>query len=110
MEWAFCARTILYTAVVAVDPLPFPAWSLPWPSGCFDSFFGLSWIFGLGGLAGFVFVCLVFLFTKSFGTPYLWPLVPFNGPAFLRLLFRTPVPEVGGGPCPQRDESIGFRR
>ena len=64
----------------------------------------LGW--GLGG--GVRLWCLVFLFTKSFNTPYLWPLVPFNGPAFLRLLFRTPVPEVRARPMSQRDESDRF--
>jgi len=36
--------------------------------------------------------------TKSFGIPYLWPLVPFDGPALLRVLFRYPIPQVAVRP------------
>jgi stage V sporulation protein AF len=48
-----------------------------------------SW-FGLA--AGCIFWLLVLLFTRSLDTPYLWPLVPFNGKALLDILVRSPVP------------------
>jgi len=106
----FVPETILYTAVVAIGSFALPSLEFALAIRMFRLLLlVLAGFFGLGGLAaGFVFVCLVFLFTKSFGTPYLWPLVPFNGPAFLRLLFRTPVPEVRARPMSQRDESDRF--
>ncbi|HBI56874.1 MAG TPA: hypothetical protein DEA85_01590 [Firmicutes bacterium] len=30
--------------------------------------------------------------TRSFGVPYLWPLVPFNAQALLAIIVRKPVP------------------
>jgi len=36
--------------------------------------------------------------TKSFGIPYLWPLIPFDGPALLRVIFRYPIPQVAVRP------------
>ena len=36
---------------------------------------------------------LVYLvFTKSFGVPYLWPLIPFNWTALKNVIVRAPVP------------------
>ena len=49
--------------------------------------------FRLPGLVGGLLV--VFLFystTKSFGIPYLWPLLPFNWNALKSVLVRSPVP------------------
>ncbi|GIP32475.1 spore germination protein [Paenibacillus sp. J2TS4] len=45
---------------------------------------------------GFLIGCFVWflllLFTKSLQTPYLWPLLPFNGRALLDVIVRSPVP------------------
>jgi len=51
---------------------------------------------GLG--AGLLVTLLTMGLTKSFGIPYLWPLVPFDGPALLRVLFRYPIPQVAVRP------------
>ncbi|MBE3583044.1 MAG: spore germination protein [Limnochordaceae bacterium] len=48
-----------------------------------------------GTIGGLTVIFLFFAFTRSFGLPYLWPLIPFNGPALLRIIFRAPVPMVG---------------
>jgi stage V sporulation protein AF len=51
---------------------------------------------GLFRLPGFVAVTmatfLLLMTTKSFGLPYLWPLIPFNGGALKDILVRPPVP------------------
>jgi stage V sporulation protein AF len=48
-----------------------------------------SWVGMLVGFGGFI----VFLVSmRSFGVPYLWPLIPFNFKALLSVLIRAPVP------------------
>ena len=48
-----------------------------------------SWVGLMVGLGGFI----VFLASmRSFGVPYLWPLIPFNFKALLSVLIRAPVP------------------
>ncbi len=40
--------------------------------------------------------------TNSFGLPYLYPLIPFDGKALVRLLFRFPIPQLGIRSAPKR--------
>lgn len=54
---------------------------------------------GILGIPGFVIgifcILLSIIRTKSFGnTSYFWPLIPFNGKAMSRILFRYPTPKV----------------
>lgn len=51
-----------------------------------------AWLHAWGLLIGFVAWFIVLLTTRSIGTPYLWPLIPFNGRALLDILVRNPVP------------------
>ncbi len=51
-----------------------------------------------GVLLGLVLNFLLLLQTRSFGVPYLWPLVPFDGPALLHVLFRQPQPAIAVRP------------
>ncbi|MCK9222256.1 MAG: spore germination protein [Limnochordia bacterium] len=106
----FVPETILYTAVVAIGSFAIPSLEFSLAIRMFRLLLLiLAGFFGLGGLGvGVLFVFLVFLFTKSFGTPYLWPLIPFNGSAFVRLLFRTPVPEARERPMAQKDGTDKF--
>jgi len=48
----------------------------------------------IGVLATFLFLASL----RSFGVPYLWPLLPFNGRALWRILVRGPTPERGRRP------------
>jgi len=50
-------------------------------------------IFRLPGLIiALLIVLLGTVLTKSFGVPYLWPLIPFNYGALKSILIRSPVP------------------
>lgn len=60
---------------------------------------------GIGLAIGIAFTLTWFGFTKSFGLPYLYPLIPFNGKAFLRLMFRMPILEVGVRTSPEDGRS-----
>ena len=52
-----------------------------------------------GLLIGFVIGVALLATTKSINTPYLWPLIPFDGPNLVKALFRLPVPVVGRRPA-----------
>ena len=50
-------------------------------------------LLGLWGYIGTIAVGLIFLATmKSFGKPYLYPLIPFNFKALLKSVIRYPIP------------------
>ena len=54
-----------------------------------------SVLFGWWGFGGaFLTTVLIMGLTKSFGVPYLWPLIPLAWPALLRVVFRYPIPDV----------------
>lgn len=51
----------------------------------------LTGLFKLPGLLFGMGVSLLGLATtKSFGVPYLWPLIPFNGKALISIFYRQP--------------------
>jgi stage V sporulation protein AF len=90
----FVNEVILYLAVSAIGTFATPSYefslatrlvriSLIVAVGFFHTYG-----FVIGVLAWFVFL----LFSKSLNTPYLWPLIPFNGKALLDILVRAPVP------------------
>lgn len=92
----FTGEAILYTAIVAICGFATPSIEFGNAMRLFRYllFFGAvigGW-WGLG--SAFIITLLVFGLTKSFGVPYLWPLLPFDGPAFLRVIFRYPIPQV----------------
>lgn len=96
----FTGEAILYAAIVAICAFATPSIEFSMAIRLFRYllFFGAvvgGW-WGLG--AAFIITLLTFGLTKSFGIPYLWPLIPFDGPAFLRIIFRYPIPQVAMRP------------
>lgn len=96
----FTGEAILYTAITAICGFATPSVELGNALRLFRYvlFFGAvvaGW-WGLG--AGLLLTLLTMGLTKSFGIPYLWPLIPFDGPALLRVLFRYPIPQVAVRP------------
>lgn len=92
----FTGEAILYTAITAICSFATPSIEFGNALRLFRYvlFFGAV-IGGWWGLAvGFLITLLTFGLTKSFGIPYLWPLLPFDGPALLRVIFRYPIPQV----------------
>ncbi|HKM42509.1 MAG TPA: spore germination protein [Limnochordia bacterium] len=92
----FTGEAILYVAIVAICSFATP--SIEFGNAIrlfrFLLFFGavIAGWWGLG--AAFIITLLTFGLTKSLGMPYLWPLLPFDGPALLRVIFRYPIPQV----------------
>ena len=96
----FTGEAILYTAITAICSFATPSIELSNALRLFRYvlFFGAV-VAGWWGLGAALLVVLPTIgLTKSFGIPYLWPLVPFEGPALLRVLFRYPIPQVAVRP------------
>lgn len=52
----------------------------------------LEWLWALPGVVvGLLFWTVMAARTESMGTPYLWPLIPFNWPALRSVLIRDPA-------------------
>lgn len=92
----FTGEAILYVAIVAICSFATPSIEFGSAIRLFRYLLLLGAIvagwWGLG--LALVVTLLVFGLTKSFGIPYLWPLLPFDGPALLRVIFRYPIPQV----------------
>ena len=96
----FTGEAILYTAVVAIGTFATPSLEFSLAIRLFRFFlFVGSVIWGWWGLGiTSLITVLIFGLTRSFGVPYLWPLIPLDGPALLRIIFRYPIPQVSVRP------------
>jgi len=92
----FSPEVVLYTAIAAVSIFATPSFEL----GAANTLVRImllvgTGLFGLAGFAGaFFIVFLILLTTKSFGVPYLWPLIPLNVRALRDIFVRPPVPTI----------------
>ena len=92
----FTGEAILYAAIVAICGFATP--SIEFGNAMrlfryllfFGAVLGKWWGLGAAGLV----TLLVFGLTKSLGVPYLWPLIPLDWPALLRIILRYPIPQV----------------
>ncbi len=86
----FNAETILYLAVGTIGTFSIPGLEI----GLFFEIARLILILLVvylrtpGFIGGLVAIFMLFLFTKSFGIPYLWPLIPFEWKALKTYIFR----------------------
>jgi len=87
-------EVIIYTAVAAVGTFLTPSYELSMANRLVRLFLLiLTGFFHLPGLVmGTLAVFILLAGSRSFGVPYLWPLVPFSWPAFKAVLLRSPVP------------------
>ncbi|MBO8138547.1 MAG: spore germination protein [Desulfotomaculum sp.] len=89
----FTAEVVMYTAVAMVGIFLTPSFELSWANRLVRLFLLLAVAaFRLPGLIIAAFLVFVYLAaTKSFGVPYLWPLVPLNYQYLKTIFVRTPV-------------------
>lgn len=99
----FVPETVLYAAVVALTSFATPSLEFAHALRLFRYLlFILVALWGPWGFAAGLAVTLLCLgVTNSFGLPYLYPLVPFDGKALVRLLFRFPILELGVRSAPK---------
>ncbi|HZK44030.1 MAG TPA: spore germination protein [Syntrophomonadaceae bacterium] len=87
-------EVIIYTAIVAIGGFSTPSYEMSMANRLARLFLLIAT--GLFKLPGFIVALVLILillgFTKSFGVPYLWPLIPFNLRAMKSVLVRSPVP------------------
>ena len=90
----FNAEVVMYTAAAVVGTFLTPSYELGLANRLIRLF--LIVMVGLFALPGFIIGLVLSLalliFTRSFGVPYLWPLIPFNAKALAGILVRRPVP------------------
>lgn len=96
----FSSELLAYMAFVAIASFTQPSHELTYAFKLFRILFLLcTWLLhGWGLLLGFG-IMLIILFTTrtAVGGHYFYPLVPFNGPALMRLLFRQPISRRNAG-------------
>lgn len=87
-------EVIIYTAVAAVGTFLTPSYELSMANRLVRVILlVLTGLLGLPGLiAGTLAVFILLVTSKSFGVPYLWPLIPFSWDALKAVLLRSPVP------------------
>ncbi|MGN1401236.1 MAG: spore germination protein [Bacillus sp. (in: firmicutes)] len=90
----FVGEVILYVAVATMGTFTTPSLELSVANKMARIALLIS--VGVFGAAGLVIAttvyCLFLVQLNSLKTPYLWPFIPFNGNAFLQILFRKSMP------------------
>ncbi|MFZ5633211.1 MAG: spore germination protein [Bacillota bacterium] len=90
----FSAEVVMYVAAAMIGTFLTPSYELGLSHRIVRLF--LLIMVAVLGLPGFIIGVLAFvlylIFVRSFGVPYLWPLIPFNWKALKNVLVRTPVP------------------
>ncbi|MCS1351536.1 spore germination protein [Mechercharimyces sp. CAU 1602] len=90
----FIPEVILYISVAAIGTFATPSYELGLANKMMRLLFLLAVaIFKTPGLIVAVLAWFIYLArAKSINTPYLWPLIPFNGKALIDVLVRSPIP------------------
>lgn len=90
----FAPEVIMYMAFAAVGTFATPSYELGMALRLWRLLFiVLVALFRLPGLVlGFLALFVFLVTSKSFGVPYLWPVIPFNWNALKAVLIRYPVP------------------
>lgn len=90
----FSPEVVMYIAIVSVGTFATPSYELGLANRLVRLFLiimtGLFNFIGFG--IGLIMVFLLLGRTKSFGVPYLWPLLPLDVQAMKAILVRSPVP------------------
>ncbi|MFO8061227.1 MAG: spore germination protein [Bacillota bacterium] len=89
----FNSEVILYVVVVALAYFAIPSWELSVALRlCRIALLLIGGLLGpIGLVAGLVLNVLLLAFTRSWGVPYLWPVIPFNWNGFTDVIYRRPV-------------------
>jgi stage V sporulation protein AF len=108
----FGNEIVFYIAVAAVGSFATPSVEFAMALRMFRLFLIVAT--GLFHLPGFLIamfiVLLIFVRTKSFGVPYLWPLIPWDWQALKSVLFRLPITDDAKRPSvlkPQKENRMG---
>ncbi|MHB8158008.1 MAG: spore germination protein [Desulfocucumaceae bacterium] len=96
----FTSEVVMYVAIAMIGTFMTPSYELGWANRLVRLF--LLIMVAAFGLPGFLIGSLVFIVylirTRSFGVPYLWPLIPFNWGGLKTVIIRTPVSMINVRP------------
>lgn len=95
----FSPEVILYVSLSAIGAYTTPSYELSLANKMVKLFMLiLVALFKVEGFViGLTILTIVMTSIRSLRTPYLWPLLPFNGKAFWHVLVRTSVPGEKSG-------------
>ncbi|MBP2243366.1 stage V sporulation protein AF [Cytobacillus eiseniae] len=90
----FINEVILYLAIAAIGTFATPSYEMSLANRLIRiGLLLLTSVFhGYGFVIGIALFILMLARLKSFGVPYLWPLIPFNIRAFRDVILRSPIP------------------
>ncbi len=90
----FTPEVVMYVAIVAVGTFATPSYELAQANKLARIFLVVAaGLFNFIGLAVGILLLFILLWrTRSFGVPYLWPLIPLDIKALRTILVRNPVP------------------
>lgn len=91
----FINEVILYMAVAAIGTFATPSYELGLANRIVRLVLLVAvFLFQLPGFAaGAALMLIGLVMIRSYNTPYMWPFIPFNGPAMLNVLLRRPLPK-----------------
>jgi stage V sporulation protein AF len=91
----FINEVILYMAVSAIGMFATPSYELGLANRIIRLVLLIAVYFfhEIGFVVGTTFIFLFLAFERSFNTPYMWPLLPFNSAALRDIIFRQPLPD-----------------
>ncbi|MGI5902001.1 MAG: spore germination protein [Desulfitobacteriia bacterium] len=90
----FTSEVVMYLAIAAVGTFATPSYEFAQANRLARIFLVLmAGLFNFWGLGiGVVLLFILLLQTRSFGVPYLWPLIPLDIKALSTIIIRRPVP------------------
>ncbi|MBO5245584.1 MAG: spore germination protein, partial [Selenomonadales bacterium] len=108
----FGDEIVFYIAVAAVGSFATPSVEFAMALRMFRlMLIILTGLFHLVGfLAGLLIVAVIFVRTRSFGVPYLWPLIPWDWQALKSVLFRLPITDDAHRPSVLRPQKANRTR
>ncbi|WP_254639020.1 spore germination protein [Cohnella sp. GbtcB17] len=105
----FINEVILYMAVAAIGTFATPSYELGLANRIVRLVLLMAvFLFQLPGFVACAAIMLVALaLIRSYNTPYMWPFIPFNGPALLNVFLRRPLPKIRMRPSIYRPKQSG---
>lgn len=96
----FVPETVLYLVLAGIGTFATPSLEFAMAIRIFRiMLLLLTGLFGVWGFAGtLLYIFIIAFTTKAFknGKRYTWPLIPFEAKPLAHILFRMPIPKIGG--------------
>ncbi|WP_342044041.1 spore germination protein [Bacillus sp. OTU530] len=96
----FVPEVILYSAISVIGTYATPSYELGLANKIAKIFIMLltAWLHEMGFIIGVTLVILYLVSIRSLQTPYLWPFLPFDGGALMKILVRPTISSMRARP------------